>query len=193
MRAGARAAALAAAVWTLSAATAAAAEVIPDPPLRDADYFAFADQVASGLESTWEERDQMYRTGARSIDTIANAAMLTVYATAAAHGHVGPARNDDRARILVKRLTASPPYYTKARAPYKDKMFHTPGWTSNMDGPYVDMDKSIDPKVAEGLQIAYRARGVLGLDEADAAAIRNEIHDVSRTKFFRYPLVRLNQ
>src|SRR4051812_1963599 len=188
-----RVAAVAVIAWILAAAPAARAGQTPDPPLHDGDYFAFADRIVGALESSWRTQDGMYRTGARSIDTIANAAMLTVFATAAAHGHVGPGRNDERARILVHRLVASPPYWTAPKAPYKDKMFHTPGWTSNMDGPYVDMDKSIDPKVAEGLQIAFRARDVLQLDPADAAAIQSEIHAVSHVPFFRYPLVRLNQ
>ena len=190
-RAG-RAAALAVTVWVLLTASAAA-QSTPQPPLTDDDYFAFADRVTEQLEPSWKPEDEMYRTGARSIDTIANAAMLTVFATAAAQGHVGPARNDERARILVRRLTASPPFYTAPTAPYNDKMFHTPGWTSNMDGPYVDMDKSIDPKVAEGLQIAYRASDALGLDDAARNAIRDEIHRVAYTAFFRFPLVRLNQ
>src|SRR4051812_40843410 len=164
-------------VALLGAGTAtAAAETMPAPPLTDADYFTFADQVAAEMESSWDEGDQMYRTGARSIDTIANAGMLTVFATAAAHGHLGPGRNDARARVLVKRLTDSPPYYTDPTSPNYDKMFHSPGWTSNMEGRYVDMDKSIDPKVAEGLQIAYRARDVLGLDADDVRRIRDEVH-----------------
>jgi hypothetical protein len=171
----------------------ARADVVPAPPLKDADYFTFADQVTTALESSWDERKQVYQTGASSIETIANAAMLTVFATAAAHGHVGPARNDERARVLVKKLTAAPPWWTAPAPPHYDKMFHTPGWTSNMDGQYVDMDKSIDPKVAEGLQIAYRTADVLHLDEADRKAIRDEIHAVSHVPFFRYPLVRLNQ
>src|SRR4051794_28700965 len=190
-RAG-RAAALAVTLWVLLTASAAA-QSTPQPPLTDDDYFTFADRVTEQLEPSWKPEDEMYRTGARSIDTIANAAMLTVFATAAAHGHEGSARNDERARILVRRLTAAPPFYTAPAAPYNDKMFHTPGWTSNMDGPYVDMDKSIDPKVAEGLQIAARATSVLHLDERDLQAIRDEIHAVSHVPFFRYPLVRLNQ
>jgi hypothetical protein len=175
------------------AAAPARADTIGDPPLTDADYFTFADQIAAEMEHSFREKDGMYRTGARSIDTICNAAMLTIFASAAAHGHVGPARNDARAKLLVKRLTAAPPYYTDPTPPAYDKMFHTPGWTSNMEGPYVDMDKSIDPKVAEGLQIAYRAGDVLGLDPQDLQAIRDEIHAVSHVPFFRYPLVRLNQ
>lgn len=178
----------------LTAAPAQARELkTPRPPLNNADYFAFADRATRAFERRWSNDKQYYTTGARSIDVIANAAMLTVFATAAEEGHVGHSRNDPRARTLVRRLTASPPYYTKDRPPAYDKMFHSPGWTSNIEGPYVDMDKSIDPKVAEALYLAYEARDVIGLDEADLDLIREEIHAVANTRFFRYPLVRLNQ
>jgi hypothetical protein len=185
-----------AATASLVAGRAEALAAATEPPaagLRDADYFDFADHVAQELESSWSPENGFYRTGARSIDTIANAAMLTVFATAASNGHVGPARNDERARVLAQRLTQSPPFTTQPLPPYADRMFHTPGWTSNMSGPYVDMDKSIDPQVAEGLQLAYRARDVIGLDPAIAHAIQAEIHAVSHVPFFRFPLVRLNQ
>jgi hypothetical protein len=188
-------------VLLLTLTTSASAASTPPPPLTDADYFAFADRVTAAFEPFWNEEKGFYSTGARSIDTIATAAMLTVFSTSAAHGHIGPARNDVRARRLVKSLTASPPFYTRARPPvyarpghrYYDKMFHSPGWTSNMDGDYVDMDKSIDPKVSEGLQMAFRARDVLQLPAEDAARIADEIHRVAYTHFFRYPQVRLNQ
>ena len=136
----------------------------------------------------------LYRTGARSIDTIANAAMLTVFATAAAHGHVGPARNDPRARRDGQAAHRVAAVLTAPDPPYNDKMFHSPGWTSNMDGPYVDMDKSIDPKVAEGLQIAYRAaRRARARRRRDRQRSATRSTRVSHVPFFRYPLVRLNQ
>ncbi len=177
----------------LFAAPAHAAPATPLPPLTDADYFTFADHVAEQMDRYWEPSKGYFRTGARSIDTICSSAMLTIYATAAAYGHVGPARDDERARTLVKSLTASPPFFTADAPPHYDKMFHTPGWTSNMDGPYVDMDKSIDPKVAEGLQMAFRAQRQLDLPTADADRIRDEIHRVANNEFFGYPKVRLNQ
>ena len=55
------------------------------------------------------------------------------------------------------------------------------------------MDKSIDPKVAEALQIAYRARDVIGLDAETAALVADRIRRVAYTEFFRFPNVRLNQ
>src|SRR3954454_9789176 len=82
----------------LGGAAGAARAAVPDPPLRNADYFAFADQITLHLERDWSTAHQQYRAGGRSLQTIMNAAMLTVFATAAAHGHVGPARNDERAR-----------------------------------------------------------------------------------------------
>src|SRR4051794_33886655 len=174
-------------------AAGAARAAVPDPPLRNADYFSFADQITLHLERDWSTAHQQYRAGGRSLQTIMNAAMLTVFATAAAHGHVGPARNDQRARELARELVSSPPYWTAASSPRFDKMFHSPGWTSNMDDGYVDMDKSIDPKVAEGLAIAYRARDVLRLDGTTVRLIPQRVSDVAHTAFFRYPLVRLNQ
>jgi hypothetical protein len=72
-------------------------------------------------------------------------------------------------------------------------MFHTPGWLGSMSGGYDFMDKAFDPKIAEGLQIAWRARDVLGLPLPVADRIVNQIHRVAYGPFFRYPLVRLNQ
>ena len=192
----ARAAALAAVVWALLAGMAAADTVVPDPPLADADYFAFADGVTTAMEHSWGSRGEVYRDGRARIDTISNAAMLTVFATAAAHGHDGPARNDERARSWSRRCTASRRRSHGADARRTPTRCSTrPGWTSNMDGHYVDMDKSIDPKVAEGLQIAWRARdGARPRTPRRAGADRaTRSTRSSHGPFFRYPLVRLNQ
>ena len=74
----ARAAALAVMVWVLLTGDGGGAVDPAEPPLTDADYFTFADRVTEQMEPSWKPEDEMYRTGARSIDTIANAAMLTV-------------------------------------------------------------------------------------------------------------------
>ena len=50
-------------------------------------------------------------------------------------------------------------------------MFHTPGWVGDLDTLDSPMDKAIDPKVAEGLTAAWRARAVLGLPDDVVAAI----------------------
>ena len=161
--------------------------------LTDADYFRFADRIAERLDRTWNADDGRYLMGNRGLDSIYNAALLTVHATAALHGHVGPARNDERARRLAERLTQSPPLFLGPAAPVPDTMFHSPGWTGNMVGDYGAMDKAIDPKVAEALALAWRARDVLGLAPETAARIPEVIGSVAHGPFFRFPTVRLNQ
>jgi len=159
----------------------------------DADYLQFADRIAARLDRTWDAGDGRYLMGNRGLDAIYNAALLTVHATAALHGHVGPARNDERARRLAERLTESPPFFMAPAAPVPDSMFHSPGWTGNMIGDYVAMDKAIDPKVAEALALTWRARDVLALAPETAARIREAITSVAHGPFFRFPSVRLNQ
>jgi hypothetical protein len=161
--------------------------------LTDDDYLRFADRVAERLDRTWDADDGRYVMGNRGLDAIYDAALLTVHATAALHGHVGPARNDERARRLAERLTESPPFFAGPAAPVPDSMFHTPGWTGNMVGDYGAMDKAIDPKVAEALALTWRARDVLALAPETTARIREAITSVAHGAFFRFPSVRLNQ
>ena len=72
-------------------------------------------------------------------------------------------------------------------------MFHTPGWLGDLDTLDSPMDKAIDPKVAEGLTAAWRARAVLGLRRSSSPGSRDCVDAVARGPFFRYPYVRLNQ
>jgi hypothetical protein len=184
---------------TLAAAAILAALVLAPPAAAaglsytDADYLAFADRIVAQLDPTWNARAGYYVTTAPGLESRYNAALLTVFATAAATGHVGPARNDERARELADRLTQSPPFSTAAAPPWADPMFHTPGWVGAMSGGYDIMDKAIDPKIAEGLTAAWSARAALGLPDAVAGRIAAEINGVAYSPFFRFPSVRLNQ
>src|SRR5215213_9795851 len=81
---------------------------LPDPPLREADYLALADEVVRRLERTWIEEERTYSSGGRVTDVIYNAALLTIHAIAAERGHDGPSRNDARARLIAQRLCESP-------------------------------------------------------------------------------------
>jgi len=177
------------ALLTFAAPAAAAAP----PAYTDADYLGFADRMVERLDSTWDPDDGYYKSGSPGLDSRYNASLLVIHATAAAYGWTGPARNDARARSIARRLTDAPPFYTRSTAPWADPMFHTPGWIGKMEGDYDLMDKAIDPKIAEGLQIAWRARGALGLGDATADRIVDEIRQVAHVPFFRYPAVRLNQ
>ncbi len=165
-----------------------------EPPLRDADYFAVADEVVRRLNRTWEQENRTYSSGGRVVDVIYNAALLTIHAVAAERGYeAGPARNDERARLIAERLSESPPFFAGRRLPNPDTMFHTPGWLGDLDTLNSPMDKAIDPKVAEALTAAWRARDVLGLAPLLAQRLADCVDSVARGPFFRYPYVRLNQ
>src|SRR4051794_32344202 len=166
---------------------------LPDGALRDEHYFAVADEVVQRLNRTWNETELVYSGGGRVIDVIYNAAMLVIHAVAAERGYAGPSRNDERARLLTARLCASPPYFAGRTLPHPDTMFHTPGWLGDLGTFDSPMDKAIDPKVAEALRAAWRARTALGLDPAVAERARACVDAVARGPFFRFPKVRLNQ
>jgi hypothetical protein len=159
----------------------------------DADYFHFADGIAAAVDPTWDSARGFYVSGTAGVDSRYNAALLLVHATAAAHGHAGPARNDTRARRIAARLTEAAPFHEGVTPPWPDPMFHTPGWLGNMDGDYTVMDKAIDPKIAEGLEAAWSARAALGLPDETVARIVDQISRVASGPFFRFPNVRLNQ
>jgi hypothetical protein len=179
------AATLAALVWPAAAHAA--------PSYTDADYLGFADRIVAQLDSTWDPAAGYYKTSAPGLDSRYNAALLTVFATAAATDHRGPSRNDARARELADKLTQSPPFSTALSPPWADPMFHTPGWVGVMTGSYDVMDKAIDPKIAEGLTAAWLARDRLQLPADLVGRIADEISGVAYSPFFRYPNVRLNQ
>jgi len=114
---------------------------LPDPPLRAADYLGVADEVVRRLTRTWVAEERAYSAGGGGIDATYNAALLTIHAIAAERGHDGPARNDERARLLAARLCESPPFFTGTALPNPDTMFHTPGWVGNLDVLDSPMDK----------------------------------------------------
>ena len=59
-------------------------------------------------------------------------------------------------------------------------MFHSPGWMADLDTFDSTQDKSIDPKVAEGLAAAWRAREALGLAPDAVARLAECIDRVAR-------------
>ena len=191
----AQAGALAAVPWLPRAAWAAPPDtpVIGEPPLTDAQYLALADRIMRRLNHTWVRHKESYSAGSLNVGVIYNAALLTVHATAAEVGHVGGrSRNDARARLLVDRLCEAPPFFVGPRG-RRGKMYHSPGWVADLDTYSSPQDKSIDPKVAEGLAAAWRAREALQLTPAQVNRLAHCIDVVARDRFFRYPAVRLNQ
>ncbi|HEY8492337.1 MAG TPA: hypothetical protein VIN04_00495, partial [Myxococcota bacterium] len=167
------------------------------------EYWAFADRMQSLLDGAWRETEGAYVTGAAG-ETSHNANLLYTHAAAAQRGHIGPARQDERARRLVRRLCASPPWATTltgtdagcpsaqpgARALRPQK--HACGWGAMLhttQGQHV----VVDTAVVRGLARAYHAREALGLGPDDVALIRDRVTKAANSTFYAYPALRLNQ
>lgn len=166
--------------------------VVTAPPLTNREYLLLADRIMDRLNHTWVRHKQAYSAGTLEVGTIYNAAILTVHATAAEAGHKGRSRNDARARALVEQLISAPAFFTGPRG-RRGKMYHSPGWLADLERPGASQDKSIDPKVAEGLVAAWRARAVLQLPPDTITRLTRCVDRVARDSFFRFPNVRLNQ
>ncbi len=167
---------------------------LPRPPLRRQDYWDFADWLQPYFDALWVADKQLYGSGNSSVGRIYhNSLLLTTHAIAALTRHEGPTRKDDRARILAQRLCESPPWSELTQPAEPDPQFHTPGWVESLGTRYAAMDKSIDPKVAEALMYAWRARDVLKLPQETIDLIADRISRCAHGPFFRFPNVRLNQ
>jgi hypothetical protein len=167
---------------------------LSEPPFHRQDYWRFADWLQPYFDQLWLADARLYGSGNSSVGRIYhNSLLLTTHAIAALTGHDGPTRNDDRARILAERMCESPPWSELTQPIEPDPQFHTPGWVESMGTRYAAMDKSIDPKVAEALMYAWRARDVLGLSPETVNLIADRISRCAHGPFFRFPNVRLNQ
>jgi len=167
---------------------------LPRPPLTNTDYWRFADWLAPYFDAVWVPEKNLYGSGNSGVGRIYhNSVLLTTHAVAALAGHQGPCRNDERARALARRLCDSPPWSERDASPEGDPQFHNPGWVESMGTRDAAMDKSIDPKVAEALMYAWRARDVLRLPRETVDLIADRVSRCARGPFFRFPNVRLNQ
>jgi hypothetical protein len=167
---------------------------LPSPPLGNADYWRFADWLAPYFDELWDPDRGYYRSGGSSNGRIYhNSALLVTHSIAALTGHEGDCRRDDRARSLAHQLCDSPPWSERQRSLEPDPQFHNPGWVESMNTVEAAMDKSIDPKVAEALVYAWKARDALRLPQETVSLIVDRITRCARGDFYRFPKVRLNQ
>jgi hypothetical protein len=163
-------------------------------PLQNADYWRFADWLAPYFDELWDPDRHYYRSGAsRNGRIYHNGGLLLTHAIAALSGHEGPCRQDARARTLARQLCDSPPWSEQPQPVEPDPQFHNPGWVESMNTVVAAMDKSIDPKVAEALMYAWKARDALELPDETVALIEDRISRCARGPFYRFPSVRLNQ
>jgi hypothetical protein len=183
----ARSATGAAAAWL--AANGRLAGALAAPPATAAEYWAFADRIQPLLDPRWSAQGGYY-TSPGDGETSFNANLLLTHAAAAAAGHTGPSRQDERARILAARLLQAPPF--RPGALIARDQTHDWGWGDRMDRPAFQ-HAVIDTAVARGLGNAYLARDALGLPPETADGIRAALGAAANGPFYTYPAVRLNQ
>ncbi len=167
---------------------------VPGPPLREADYWQFADWLQPAMDRLWNDAETAYTHDARI-----NASALVTHSVAALRGHEGDCRRDERARRLALRLCESPPFRpargrpTRPSDPRSESPRHAPGVVSSIASPGGSQHITVDPKVARALYYAWRAREELKLPEAAVALLVERVRAVAYSPFFRYPNIRLNQ
>ena len=159
------------------------------PPLRDRDYFAFADRVLLGLGVRWDAARGVYVSRHKGAAARTNANLLLIHATAALRGHAGPSRQDERARTLVARMTHAPMFsYRRGR-----------GWSGRSACWMKQLTRhgrdhvSLDSQVAEALAAAWRARRRLGLTAPDAARAARVVDRCAHHPAWRFPHLLKNQ
>ena len=96
--------------------SAPAAPALSAAPYDDSGYWAFADRMQRRLDRLWDEGDGYYHGGGGGADPMTNSMLLLTHSVAALSGHEGPARNDERARVLADRLVSGAPYITPTPA-----------------------------------------------------------------------------
>jgi hypothetical protein len=168
---------------------------LPDPPLRESDYWSFIDWLQPGMDTLWNDSQGWYTD-----DTRLNAMALTGHAVAALVGHQGASRKDERARRIALRICEQPPFkpLNKGQSagssnPHSASQDHRPGFVAKLGRPNSKQHIAIDSKIARGLYYAWRARRELALPQTTIDLIEHRINAVAHSRFFRYPNIRLNQ
>ena len=160
----------------------------------DDGYLAYADRMQQRLDRLWDQQRGLYKPGEGGSDTLINANLLLTHSVAAHAGHNGPTRNDARARSIAKALVSSPVFIERPAAhPAVGSQPHAPGWTSAMYDDQAPQHVMYDAQIVDALVHAWQARHQLGLPAQTARLIVERIHRVARSRFWRWPSIRLNQ
>lgn len=147
-----------------------------EPPYSKADYWAVADSLMPTLQTWWGGNFYVLRGGP---STRVNSAMLLTHAIAAKDGHQGLTRDDARARALVHRLTTAPAWLgARGRGPL------TTCWSRDMHR-VKRQHASLEPKVAEALAWAWRARAELRLSANAVDRIERTVTACARSRPWR--------
>ena len=154
----------------------------------DDDYWRFADRLAAGLDDRWSDTLGAYAEQHHA-EIRENAGMLLTHSIAALAGHRGPTRQDARARLLVDRLTSPPAWLGTEPAPAPTQ---STCWSVDLDQP-VREHMSLEPKVADALAWAWRARAQLGLSAEATQRIVDTVSACAYSAAWRWPRRLLNQ
>jgi hypothetical protein len=159
------------------------------PRFSTPTYWTFADRVMTGVDTQWDAPRGAYVVGSLA-STRENSMMLLTHAIAALLGHTGPTRQDARARILVDQLTRAPAWIG-ARGDPRGTLRST-CWSALLNHRRPE-HRSLEPKVAEALAYAWRARFALGLSRAAIHRIVATIGACAHSAAWRYPAMVLDQ
>jgi hypothetical protein len=157
----------------------------------ESDYWRFIDRMQERIDESWRSTRGLYRPGDMTSDAMVNANALLVHSLAAMRGHQGPARQDDRARVIAARMVQAPPFVEVLDRQFGQR--HAPGWGGSMTSTIGMQHLVVDAEVAEALAAAWRARDALALPPETVALIADRLHRVAVSPFWRYPAIRLNQ
>lgn len=108
---------------------------------------------------------------------------------AALRGHRGPTRQDDRARVLIERMT-QPPMFSPSHV--NSSATRSVCWARTVTSGERD-HISLDSQVAEALAWAWTARRALALSRATAERIAAPVDRCARHPAWRFPHVLKNQ
>ncbi len=155
----------------------------------DADYWAFADRQMGGLDERWSARRHEYVGESGEAEIRENAAMLMTHSIAAYTGHAGPTRQDERAHFLIEKLTSPPAFLGTAPAPAPTQ---STCWSVDLETSARE-HMSLEPKVAEALTWAWKARTALRLSAGEVQRIADTVTACAYSAAWRYPRRLANQ
>lgn len=158
-----------------------------DEPAAPVDRWLLADALLERAAKHWLGTRGAYG-GTGNLSVRANALYLELHAIAAAENHVGPARDDARARELIRFLTTAPVLVRRTSIKRAKATFpHAPAWQAvyTRQSSKASLHPSADAIVARALLGAWNARSQLGLTADEQHGIRRAVGLVARGRFYR--------
>ncbi|MDO9353389.1 MAG: hypothetical protein Q7T55_06825 [Solirubrobacteraceae bacterium] len=164
-------------------------DVTPDP-------WRLADDIGARIENLWRPNRGVYINERGSPDTRLNSLMLQLHGMAALAGHNGAIRHDERIPAIVGVLTSAPVLVSNSLRPREiGHIPHAPAWTPLIgeDPEHAGLHPSVDTAAVRGLLAAWRARAVIGMDQATVDRIGQVISETAHSAYYGGGSRALNQ